>query len=762
MDIFSLSQVVKDGTHVSPNGHTSLIDLVLTSSLPQVLQCCTIPPLASSDHNGIHLTISWKSPRLHQSGPRKRAVWRYAHADFEKASEKIAETDWDALASDDIDQYCSLWQSTFLSIMEECIPRKVLPPRRRNLPWLNKPLVQSIRKRNCLFKRAKRSKLHHSQYKCARNRVTSQLRQAKKEYFCNLNTSDTKQFWKTVKVLNKKDTTIGALTHGSITCHSDEDKANAFNEFFSSCYNTSYPPISTLTSTGDSECSHNILCSEDKVCELLKCLDISKANGPDGISARMLRSTATAIAPSLTKLFNRSIVCGRPPATWKISSVVPIPKKSRPGSTADYRPISLLSILSKVLERHFHSLISDHLLSQHPLANCQWGFQPRKSTVSALLHTTHIWLQHLESGLEVGAIFFDFKKAFDRVPHLPLLSKLEKIGLDPHIIMWIHNYLAERHQRVVINGTASRSSHVLSGVPQGSILGPLLFLIYIDDITSVDLSLGSSLVLYADDILLFRPIHTIGDYSALQADINALSNWATQNAMTFNTDKCKCMKVSRKRTCAIPAPPLTLNGCILDEVPTFKYLGILISSDLSWSQHIQDVCSKARKITGLIYRRYYQYTDSSTLLQLYTSLVRPHVEYAAPVWDPHTLHDIQSLESVQKFALRACSKQWDWGYSELMDMFNLPSLENRRLYLKLCHLFKIVHGLCNFPSDVVVPKSNPSHISRSYTLHQPFARTSSFYSSFIPDSIRRWNYLPEDIVCAPTYARFKTSLRIFI
>ena len=128
----------------------------------------------------------------------------------------------------------------------------------------------------------------------------------------------------------------------------------------------------------------------------------------------------------------------------------------------------------------------------------------------------------------------------------------------------------------------------------------------------------------------------------------------------------------------------------------------------------------------------------------------------------HTLHDIQSLESVQKFALRVCSKQWDWGYSELMDMFNLPSLENRRLYLKLCHLFKIVHGLCNFPSDVVVPKSNPSHISRSYTLHQPFARTSSFYSSFIPDSIRRWNYLPEDIVCAPTYARFKTSLRIFI
>ena len=131
-------------------------------------------------------------------------------------------------------------------------------------------------------------------------------------------------------------------------------------------------------------------------------------------------------------------------------------------------------------------------------------------------------------------------------------------------------------------------------------------------------------------------------------------------------------------------------------IPTFKYLGILISSDLSWSQHIQEVCSKARKIIGLIYRRYYQHTDSSTLLQLYISLVRPHVEYAAPVWDPHAVQDIQSIESLQKFALRTCSKQWDCGYSELLDAFNLPSLENRRLYLKLCHLFKIVHASVTF------------------------------------------------------------------
>jgi len=189
------------------------------------------------------------------------------------------------------------------------------------------------------------------------------------------------------------------------------------------------------------------------------------------------------------------------------------------------------------------------------------------------------------------------------------------------------------------------------------------------------------------------------------------------------------MRTSRKKKYSISAPSFFLNGCPLEEVRT-NYLGIIISSDLSWSQHTEGICSKAMKIIGMLYRCYYQYADSSTLLKMYTSLVWPHNEYAAPVWDPSTVQDIQDLESVQKFALRVSSKQWDLGYSELLDTWcNLPTLENRRLYMKLCHLFKIVH----FPPGIVLPKTNPSHYFRPYTLQQPFARTNAFYSSFIPD-----------------------------
>ena len=193
----------------------------------------------------------------------------------------------------------------------------------------------------------------------------------------------------------------------------------------------------------------------------------------------------------------------------------------------------------------------------------------------------------------------------------------------------------------------------------------------------------------------------------------------------------------------------------------FKYLGVLLSSDLSWTHHIQGVCSKARKILGLLYRRYYQYSDCRSLRQLYLTLVRPHFDYAAQVWDPHLQRDIKSLESVQKFALRICSKQWDAAYQELLEMFSLPSLENRRLYLKLCHLFKIVHGLCHFPPEVVVPGSGSTHSSRSFILQQPFSRTNSFYHSFIPDTIRVWNNLPEYALCNPSFSSFHNSIKCF-
>ena len=265
----------------------------------------------------------------------------------------------------------------------------------------------------------------------------------------------------------------------------------------------------------------------------------------------MFKATAYAIFPSVTALFNKSIRSGIVPTKWKEANVTPIPKGLNTSSVSNYRPISLLSVLSKLLERHMHSLIHRYLMTYHPLAIQQWGFQPHKSTVSALLDATHKWSNFLDKGLEVVVVFFDLKKAFDSVPHRALIDKMKSIGLHPYLVRWTANYLTGRSQQVVLNGSSSSLLPVISGVPQGSVLGPLLFLIYIDGCANTPLNSDSDVTLYADDLSLFRPIRSPEDYDRLQEDINNLATWVTASLLTFNAMKCKYLLLSRRRSHAV-------------------------------------------------------------------------------------------------------------------------------------------------------------------------------------------------------------------
>ena len=537
------------------------------------------------------------------------------------------------------------------------------------------------------------------------------------------------------------------------------------NGFFSECFNTAQPPLSinqeeplSYLEPSNFESIDDLLCTEDEVYEMIVSLDTSKANGSDGISARMLKGTAHSITPVLTRLFNMSIESGIFPDKWKLSSVVPIPKGGDHSNPSNYRPISLLSVISKMLERHVYYLITEHLSSVHPLANTQWGFQSGKSTVSALLTTTHDWFVKLEAGKEVCSVFFDLQKAFDSVPHRELVEKLSKLHISPVVLKWIRNYLTNRHQKVVIGGEESKAISVTSGVPQGSVLGPLLFLIYIDDVTRVPLSDGTKLVLYADDMLLYREIVCPEDYTVLQNDINTVNNWVKCNYLTFNASKCKYMVISHRRQGYCHPPDLLLDDLCLERVESFKYLGILLSSDLSWSKHIESICTKARKLLGLLYRRFNKHAEPPALFQLYLSLVRPHLEYASDVWDPHLLKDKTLIENVQKFGLRICAKQWDLSYNELLSNFAVPTLQSRRLEHKLSTMFKIVHNLIVYPPSIFVPRQSRTG-SNAYL--QPFARTNSFLHSFVPSTISLWNSLPSNVTSILTLPTFKTYIHAF-
>ena len=312
----------------------------------------------------------------------------------------------------------------------------------------------------------------------------------------------------------------------------------------------------------------------------------------------------------------------------------------------------------------------------------------------------------------------------------------------------------------MVNGESSSVIHVISGVPQGSVLGPLLFLLYVNSATKLLFSPGSEITLYADDILLSKAIYDAEDVVVLQRDLNTLFQWSVCKHLNFNHDKCKYMIVTRKRSqLHSDSTILLLNGHAMARVFHHKYLGVTFSSDLSWSKHIHDLCIKAKKMLGLLYRTFYLYASPSSLLQLYIYLIRPCLEYACVVWNPHLNKDIEKLEKIQKFALRLCIKQWDMEYTTLRSTCNLPTLRTRRKYFILCTMYKIVNHLMDFPQNCFIPRATSLRSTPSHLYLQPFSHTNSFLFSFVPNACSQWNKLPIDLRSSDSLSLFKSSLK---
>ena len=375
---------------------------------------------------------------------------------------------------------------------------------------------------------------------------------------------------------------------------------------------------------------------------------------------------------------------------------------------SNYRPISLLPILSKILERHVYTVITDHLSNNCPISDQQWGFQGKKSTILALLSATYDWFKTTDTGDEIGAVFFDIKKAFDTVPHRLLIKKLKALNISPLIIRWIFSYLTGRCQRVVVAGATSQPSSIVSGVPQGSVLGPLLFLIYIDDVSRINLSTGAELILYADDILLYKRIKTLEDYVELQQDIDLLFHWAQNNTMAFNTSKCK----------------------------------------------------KLKKLIGILFRRFYAHTNQLTPFKLYIALIRPHLEYACQVWNPYLKKETEQLEKVQRFALRMCMKQWDASYSDLFGVvchFNISRPE--KVLKSLCYVYHSTQPSPFSAKRICLPALRSS---QNCQFIQPFAKSNAFKYSFVPSTCSKWNDLPADVSLSPSLSSFKHSLLSYL
>ena len=313
---FNLTQVVQEATRTTSNTAT-LIDLAMMSNPALLERCSVVPPLSNSDHNGVELVIRWSGGR---NKTQPRPVWKYAQADFEFACEKIQNINWDTLLDDtDIETAWQRWESMFMSVMEQCIPKGILP-RKRKLPWVTAGIRLAMQKRNAFYRKSKSNPGLRGKYKQLRNQVTSQIRRQKRAVIQSMSVKNAKEFWKTLKLLNGKgSTTIPVLAQDGqkVTCK--KEKANVLNHYFHSCFNTALPSLTPedepFPELDVAACPQELFCSEEEVYELLAKLDPSKASGPDGISAKMLKGTASCIATLLSKLFNKSIVSGKIPSS---------------------------------------------------------------------------------------------------------------------------------------------------------------------------------------------------------------------------------------------------------------------------------------------------------------------------------------------------------------------------------------------------------------------------------------------------------------
>ena len=339
----------------------------------------------------------------------------------------IDAVNWDILlqcSSGNIDDLWHLWYEKFMSILEECIyiyiPQSTIQ-NNRSLPWVTKSIRRKMKIRNYYWKKSKTNTSYLPKYRKLRNEVVSMLHFNKKRFVQNVRPTNTKAFWITVKLLRGKTTSsIPVLYDDGQPITSNEDKANILNQFFCSCFNSALPPLSSdpvRFHHDTNTCPEYLMCNEEEVMDIIWRLDVSKASGPDQISVRILKGTVGSISPILAGLFNKMIKHEKIPSVWKISNIVPIPKGSNSTSPSNYRPISLLSVVSKVLEKIIYNRVAKNLESLCPPPSNQWGFLPQRSTTSAFIKVTDDWLIQLEEGNEVAAIFFDIKKAFDSVPH---------------------------------------------------------------------------------------------------------------------------------------------------------------------------------------------------------------------------------------------------------------------------------------------------------------------------------------------------------
>ena len=749
-----------------PTRGNKILDLFFTTNSTLIGSVEVMPALG--DHGCVKIQ-TLVTPRL--ARPIKRKIFLYSKGNFSDMKKELLDFGSVYLSQFNrrsLQENWDILKNKLSTLMEEYIPTK-MSSSRYNLPWFTSDLKKLNRKVQRLYNVQRRSGLEcdKRKFRQTRKAYKQKLNKSYGDYINNLlelpQEEQPRKFWKFVKSKRQDNMGINMLHNQYNTVVSDSlGKADLLNDYFFSIFtkeDTSVMP--SLDPTLLTPSMGKVIVTSNGIQKLLNALNVNKAGGPDKLPTRILKELSQEMAPLLAQLFQRSLEEGKLPNDWKIANIVPIFKKGKRSAPNNYRPVSLTSVTCKILEHIICHHIWEHLEQYNVLTDFQHGFRKRRSCETQLIVTLHDLVTAVNEGRQVDAFILDFSKAFDRVPHERLLYKLNHYGIQGNLLAWIKNFLTQRTQSVTLEGVTSRSCPVTSGVPQGTVLGPLLFLLFVNDLPR---GISSSIRLFADDCLLYRTINDIGDGLSLQRDLDALSKWEKDWQMAFNIEKCHTMCISTGKV-VNPGYQYTLNNYPLERVHHHSYLGVLISEDLKWASHIAQTTSGAYQTLGVI-RRNFRTASAECKSKLYCSLVRPKLEYANSVWYPYLQKDKHRLDMVQRSAARICFNNYlrePGVVTDMLSRLGWPSLEGRRTLSRMSMFHRVVYRSVDIEREsYLVPMARTSRNGNTKRFLRPHSNCNQHANSFFPWGIRFWNELPGSITDIESLEKFKVELINFM
>ena len=767
-----LYQHVTKYTRARANSEPSTLDLIFTNEEDMIESICHESPLGHSDHCVLKFKFKCYQDRSQEQTQR----WNYYKGDYVNMQKEL-DIDWDNLFEGlKPNQMIDLFLSKYNEARQKHIPiinsKAGVKAKKHNYLPLDDKTVAKIKKKHRCWQRyiESRDENKYKEYTRTRNQVKKMVRKAKRNMEMDIAKNvkeNPKKFWQYANSKRKTKTGISELKYqkedGSegIT-EGDKQKAEVLANFFSSVF--TQEPDGDIPNIENVEISHPFQdkeISEEEVLKIMKDLKPNKSAGPDELHPKSLLEMKETLSKPLALIFNSSLKTGQVPEMWKLGNIVAIFKKGDKSEPGNYRPVSLTSVVCKLMEKLVRNQIVGHMTKNSLFSNRQFGFITGRSTTLQLLKVLDEWTEILDEGGTIDAIYMDFMKAFDKVPHRRLVRKMERYGLSGKIIEWVRDFLNQRKQRVSVNGNSSTDHNVTSGIPQGSVLGPILFVIYINDMPDC---VDATAYLFADDTKVYKDIKRPHDRICLQTDLNSLQTWSDTWLLKFHPNKCKAISISNKKNTEDINQKYHLydndgNQVKLDQSDGEKDIGVLVDENINFSKHIQQQINKANSIMGLI-RRTYTFLDERSFKYLFQALVRPHLEYAAAVWSPYKIADIESIENVQRRATKLIPSLKSLEYPQRLRKLKMPTLKYRRLRGDMIETFKILKGIYDkeVTDKMLALDTNVRTRGNSLKLKKRFSRLNIRKFSFTNRIVDPWNSLPEHIIQAKTVKSFEIAL----